>query len=763
MRKTDQDLWVSTSQALQQACQYAAQTVMPDGHWCGELKSNCTITAEYVFLLQAIGHHRLKEHQALSQYFLSEQNADGSWSNAPGEPGNVSTSVEVYLALRILGQTPESKSMRVAQSWIRSSGGGVENVRVFTRINLATFGLFPWSAIPEIPAELIFLPPSSPLNIYNFASWARSTIIPLLIVCHHRPTFALPNGTSSDNDFLDELWCNPQDKNVPYYGSLFAMLVQGQFFALIFVIIDMVLSLLSGLRVYNPFRKVALKHCLAWIALRQESSGDWAGIFPPMHAGTLAYVVEGYSIDDGRLRRALDAIESFSWQDEQGKRIQACVSPVWDTILMCISLASIPEDPELLPWTHEFQDMRQIGVKWVKTRQVLENTGDWRVYRALLPPGGFSFEYFNTHYPDVDDTSAAIIAFLKDDPSSVTSDHVLDAMNWVLGMQCANGGWAAFDVDNDKLYLNRIPFSDMDSLCDPPTSDIVGRVLEAFGLFMMLATKAGLYHDTKLGPLLKRLHVACDRGIIFLCKMQTPIGACYGRWGANYIYGTSNVLCGLAYHYYPGDGVQQTDSSDQAERTSTASAMVPAMVNSAVRFLISIQNEDGGWGEPLKTYQYEAMPYTDWNEVKMSCSSPSTPSQTAWALLAISPYLPTAYPAVEAGILHLIMTQDSSDCKSTRRMPNPGEDGQISAVKSITGHDVGLSTKPAERGTSGVAMGRTWSTERFTGTGFPNHFYLGYTFYSHYFPMMALGEYMRLRLQEYRGVRCELDYVDTDI
>lgn len=747
--------------ALHQACQFANDSVQADGHWCGELKSNCTITAEYVFLLQAIQHQRLvTDRDALCRYLLSEQNEDGSWSNAPGEPGDVSTSTEAYLALKILGQSlDQSVAMLRAKRWITTAGGGVENVRVFTRIYLATFGLLPWTAVPELPAELIFMPAAAPINIYTLSSWARSTVVPLLVVCHHKPIFALPNGSSPSSDFLDELWCDSAQKNVPYHKGVLNILADGDYNASIFAAIDNALKTLGGLRYYNPLRRIAINRCMEWIISHQETSGDWAGIFPPMHVGTLAYILEGYDMEDGRVRRALSAIEDFAWQDDRGKRMQACVSPLWDTVLMSIALSGIPNAVTTMPWCHNANSMRKAGLDWVKARQLLENHGDWRVYRRLLAPGGFSFEYHNTWYPDVDDTSAAIIAFLKDDGSALTSPHVLDAVKWVLGMQNKDGGWAAFDVENDKLFLNKIPFSDMDSLCDPSTSDIVGRVLEAFGLFMLLASEKGSCRNPQIDGLVKRMHDACQRGIAFLAKTQTICGAWYGRWGANYIYGTCNVLSGLAYHYFP-----DADTKFEPSHTSTsviARGTVATMIQKALRFLIDSQNEDGGWGESLQTYQFKTITRHNWMDLRKLLHAPSTPSQTAWALMGLLPYLSTSHPAIDRGTRHLVSTQSVSGLRSavntrSRNGADPQHPERCFKSEAVEPR----ATSPEDHNSESFVPALTWSTERFTGTGFPNHFYLGYTFYSHYFPMMALNEYLRVKSQEDEGIKCNIMPVD---
>lgn len=321
-----EQLAARAKESLQHAYSYAEETVRPDGHWCGELKSNVTITAEYVSLLQALDLLRENpDKDAFAQHILSEQNDDGSWGLAPNYPGDVSTTTEAYFALKLLGHTMDNSSaMQDAQHWITTTGGGLEKVRVFTRIFLAMFGLFPWAAVPQLPAELIFMPLSSPINIYRLSSWARSTLIPLLVVCHHQPVFAL--GGANEIDFLDELWLNSHDKMVSYGTGWWTMLGRLDLFGMAFTGIDKALSLFGGLRSYNPVRRLALNRCMDWILSHQEASGDWAGIFPPMHAGILALTVEGYSINDAPVRLGLESLERFCWQDESGKRVQVSVN-----------------------------------------------------------------------------------------------------------------------------------------------------------------------------------------------------------------------------------------------------------------------------------------------------------------------------------------------------------------------------------------------------------------------------------------------------
>jgi squalene-hopene/tetraprenyl-beta-curcumene cyclase len=373
--------------------------------------------------------------------------------------------------------------------------------------------------------------------------------------------------------------------------------------------------------------------------------------------GVIALWLQGYGLDSEPVRKGLEAIEEFSWEDADGLRIQACESPVWDTALSTIALIDSGTDRE--------RDELRGAARWVLDRQLLVGHGDWKVYRPGLEPGGWSFEYTNSWYPDIDDTAAVVLMLLKQDPASAGGERVAKALRWMIGMQNRDGGWAAFDVDNDRHFLNEIPFSDMGSLCDPSTPDVTGRVLEALGLWLRIP--GGAAPEDLL--LRRQAESALSLGISYLRRTQEEQGSWYGRWGVNYIYGTSNALCGLAQA-----GVPVSDP----------------MVDLAVIWLKHVQNRDGGWGESLASY----------SDRRWMGRGVSTASQTAWALMGLLSYAPPGDVSVERGVRWLVRHQI--------QLPEGG----------------------------------SWHEEHSTGTGFPNHFYLRYHLYRHYFPMMALGRYL---------------------
>jgi len=433
--------------------------------------------------------------------------------------------------------------------------------------------------------------------------------------------FTLPNGRSPENGWLDHLWLDPSRKRVPYRDTVLRTLLRhGPGWKALFNASDAALRAHEAARRLPPLaalRARALRACEAWVLTHQERTGDWGGIFPPMMNGVLALALQGHALDSEPVRRGLAALEAFGRTDEEGFRIEACQSPVWDSALAGIALLDAGADPA---------DPRLAATRrWLEDRQLTNDWGDWKVYDPAGPPGGWSFKYTNTWYPDVDDTAAVVIGLLKQDPASRGGAPVRRALGWLTSMQNRDGGFAAFDVENDRTFLNEIPFSDMDSLCDPSSPDVTGRVLEALGI-------AG---EATSAP--------ASRAVAYLRRSQEPEGSWYGRWGVNYVYGTSNALNGLARA-----GVPASDP----------------MVERALRWLEAVQNADGGFGEGLESY-------VDRSQMGRG---PSTASQTAWGVLGLLAYRPPSDPAVARGVSWLVESQLSA-----------GEDAGAWAEAEFTG------------------------------------------------------------------------------
>ncbi|KAK3343394.1 putative squalene-hopene-cyclase [Lasiosphaeria hispida] len=690
------------SNAVHLATQYAQHKVQPDGHWCGPLPSNATVTAEWIFFLQA---HQLAisdaDRAGYILHFLSTQEADGSWAIAPEYPygGNLSCTIEAYFALKMLGLPTTRPEMVKARNFVLSHGG-IEKMRNFTRIFLAMFGLLPWSCVPQMPPELILLPSWFPgINVYRFASWARVAIIPFTVIRTYEPVYSLPvlnkhKLYTVQPDFLDELWLDPSTKSIPYTVPMLDLLRQNKFITLLFQLADLVLCLVTWCRL-TPLRGYALSTCTQWLLDRQEASGNWAGLYT-VHLAITALLLHGHSLSSEPVQRGIADLrsegflfrhesqsDSKSKHSKQGLWMQSCVSPVWDTFLMVRGLLDTAP-PNSPPSTNP---LITNALAWARPRQITTHPSpkvraDWSVPRPRLPPGGWAFEYNNMQYPDVDDTVIGLLDYLLHSPTpdTVYSPLVTRAAVWIMGMQNKrDGGWAAFDTDNDSYWLNELPFSDMDALCDGSSPDAAGHALEGFGVLLKIHGKG---HDRGLAPLFTSIAASCRVGIAYLEQTQEPFGGWFGRWASNYLFGTSNVLCGLAYFI------------DDDPRVSR-------MVRRGVAWLQSVQNEDGGWGEGLDSYV----------DISRAGKGKSTPSQTAWALMGLMPYVNLGQTdgglseAVTKGVKWLLSHQDENHF--------------------------------------GPDNGATWSEDVYTGTGFPGHFYLGYDFYRHYFPMMALGRYIR--------------------
>lgn len=578
--------------AIENSRDFFFREQMPDGYWWAELESNVTITAEYIMLFHFLGIPNRPRERKMSHYILSKQMQDGAWSLWSGGPGDLSTTVEAYFALKLAGYNSEDRSMRKARDFILSNGG-ILKTRVFTKIFLALFGEFSWFGVPSMPIEFMSLPNWAYFNIYELSSWSRATIIPLSLVMSEKPVRKLP-----PNCRVQELFVRPPSPRDYSFTRQDGVISWKNFF----IGVDHLLKIyeLSAIR---PFKKRSVLRAEKWILEHQEISGDWGGIQPAMLNSILALHCLGYDNEHPAVVSGLEALAKFCIEDEESLVLQSCISPVWDTSLVLVAMqeAGVPLDhPALVK-----------SAQWLLDCEV-RSKGDWQVKSPNLEPGGWAFEFLNDWYPDVDDSGFVMLALqniqVRDKKQKALA--IKRGISWCLGMQSKNGGWAAFDKDNTKYLLNKIPFADLEALIDPPTADLTGRMLELLGKFDF-----------------SRQHQSIVRAVEFIKSEQEPEGPWWGRWGVNYIYGTWSVLCGLS---------------------AIGEDMNQPYLKKTINWLKSKQNLDGGWGEACESYIDRTM---------MGCG-PSTPSQTSWALLSLMAAGEVLSQSVSLGIDYLIKSQN---------------------------------------------------------------------------------------------------------
>ena len=598
------------------------------GYWWGELESNNTMEAEYVMLCRFLGHHNPQRERHIVNYLLSKQLADGSWSIYYGAPGDLSTTVECYFALKLCGEDPDADPMRRAREFIMQRGG-LPRVRVFTRIWLALFGQWDWEGTPRLPTEMILLPDWAPLSIYRFASWARGCIVPLSIVLSKRPVRPIPPEHA-----IDELLPDGRagtDYSLPKPpGFTLPRLVH---------LVEEALGRIYYRFKFNPFRKAAEKKAIRWILEHQEDDGSWGGIQPPWVYSLIALSICGFDNDHPAIKRGFDGLDGFGIQKGDRWTIQGCISPVWDTCLVVQALAEsgVPTDDPMLA----------SATRWLVDKQILVG-GDWQVQAPQLQPGGWAFEFHNNCYPDIDDTAEVVLALrlgkLPDGEDYLRQQAIDRALDWVAGMQNRDGGWASFDKNNNHGYVTALTFSDFGEVLDPSSADVTAHVLEMYG-------KMGYKTDSE----------SLQSAYRYLRFEQEGNGSWFGRWGVNYIYGLGAVLPAL-------------EAIDEDMRQP--------YVRRAVQWLLDHQNNDGGWGESCASYV----------DPDQHGVGQSTASQTAWALLALIAAGDADHPATHSGVKYLLRTQQPEGhweepyftgtgfpgyMKGERvsRVPGPGERG----------------------------------------------------------------------------------------
>ena len=615
------DAGVVARAALDRAVAHLLERQNPEGWWKGELETNVTMDAEDLLMREFLGIRTREETALAANWIRSKQREDGSWANYYGGRADLSTTIEAYAALRLAGDPPEAEHMKRAREIVLGLGG-IEHSRVFTRIWLALFGEWSWDDLPALPPEVILLPPWFPLNVYDFACWARQTIVPLTIVGSHRPLRPLPFS-------LSELRMGER-REVRHPLSTWKGRLQR---------LDRALQWYER-RPIRKLRELSRRLACEWILQRQESDGSWGGIQPPWVYSVLALHLEGYPLDHPALARALHGFRRFTIEQGDERRLEACQSPVWDTALAMIALRDAglaPDHPALAK-----------AAEWT-LREEVRIPGDWCVRRPDLEPSGWAFEFDNDRYPDVDDTAEVILALraARTSDDGAREAALARAIAWTRGMQSSDGGFAAFDADNTRDLCRQLPFCDFGEVIDPPSADVTAHVVE------MLALE-GQVEDPRV-----------QSAVAWLLREQEPGGSWFGRWGANHVYGTGAVLPALVAVGLPRDHLA---------------------IRRAVRWLNSVQNADGGFGEDMRSYTAEGAPGL----------GDSTASQTAWALLALLAAGERGR-SVERAVEWLARTQRT--------------DGN-------------------------------WDEPHYTGTGFPGDFYINYHLYRLVFPIQALGRYV---------------------
>ena len=562
-----------------------------EGFWHAPLEANVAMDAQYIFFNRFMGRRLARVEARVVDHIYATQSADGSWPLYQDGPGHLSNTIEAYFALKLAGQSAAEARLQRAREFI-TAHGGLARAGVFTRTFLAYFGQFPWSGLPAMPAELMLLPPWFPINIYAMSSWARGTVVPLLVLMAKRPSITIEPSAQ-----LDELWLRPPRPE----DLAFAASPQWLSWRNVFLALDRTLKFLGRSR-WKPLRARALRRAEEWILRHQDRNGGWGGIQPAMINSVMALRALGHPDDHPAVAKGVQAMDDFLIERDGQLFFQPCVSPTWDTALAAKALLDsglAADHPALVT-----------AAEWLIDNQIFK-PGDWQVYNPGLAAGGWAFEFANDWYPDVDD-SAVILMVLKRvaaDDAARRSRAITYGLSWTLGMQSRNGGWGAFDTNNTAAFLNRIPFADMEAMIDPPTEDLTGRLLELMGTF------GSDLRDSR-----------ARRARAFILGTQRPDGSWWGRWGANFIYGTWSVLSGL--------------------RTIGENLEAPH-VRRAVAWLKAHQNVDGGWGESLRSYDDE----------REAGRGVSTASQTAWALLGLLAGENAVSPELQRGIDYLLHTQ----------------------------------------------------------------------------------------------------------
>ena len=616
----DESLLQAVGEGKDLTCNWLVSHQHPDGYWCGELEGDTILESEYILLLAWLGQEKTPLAKKLAAYIVEKQLPAGGWGMYPGGKLEISGSVKAYFALKLTGHDPDSETMQRARRAILASGGA-DAVNSFTRFYLALLGQISYDHCPAVPPELVLLPNWSPVNIYRMSAWSRTIVVPLSIMWAHRPVRKLARELGIRELFVQEPAHWPQLR-CPGLQQEQGWISWDRFFRRM----DSSIKWLEKRR-WRPLRKRALAAATEWMTSRFAYSDGLGAIFPPIIWSVIALKCLGYDDDSAEIRYNHEQLRGLVIEEKFTARVQPCLSPVWDTAIALRALG-------VAGYTLDSEPAAK-ATRWLLEKEVTQ-PGDW-ASRVSAPPGGWYFEHHNEFYPDVDDTAMVLIALkeveraegrgqkeeiqtpatsnsspLKSDlyplPSALPS-ATSRARRWMLAMQNSDGGWGAFDKDNDSEFLCRVPFADHNAMIDPSTPDLTGRVLESLAL----------WGDSPQDP-------PVQKALRYIRQTQEADGSWHGRWGVNYIYGTWQALVGLAAMQVPKDD--------------------PAMQKGA-NWLLAHQQACGGWGESADSYEFP----------ELRGQGPVTASQTAWALLGLIAAGLDHHPAVERGLHYLLDTQ----------------------------------------------------------------------------------------------------------
>jgi squalene-hopene/tetraprenyl-beta-curcumene cyclase len=579
------------AEAIDRTQAYLLQHQAPEGYWVAELESDVSVSAGYVVVMRFMGIDQPEREGKIVHFLKSQQLPDGGWYSFPGGHGNLDVSVQAYLALKLAGVPADEPFMQRARAFILSQGGARET-HTFTRILIALLGQFKWEGLPSLPPELMLLPGWSPFTIYEFASWARATIVDLMVILTLKPVRSIPEVLG-----IAELYTQPWDE-IDWSLSPAEKLLSWEGF---YLLLDKLFKAYEKLPL-KPLRQRAMQEAVDWIIEHQEADGSWGGIMLPWVYSLAVLKALDYPLDHPVVAKGLAGLEDFIVEDESTSRLQPAISVIWDTGLTMVALS----DSGL----EEGHPALVKASRWLLQKQVFGG-GDWQVKNPHTEPGAWSFEFENQQYPDVDDTAMVPLALLRVQlqEEEAKQEAIDKAVSWILAMQSRDGGWAAFDRDNDMQILAKIPYADFLTPLDPTSVDVTAHAVELLAKSSHSGSQAA-YH----------------RALAYLRHEQEADGSWYGRWGVNYVYGTGTVLPVLCAAGQEGDD----------ER-----------VQQAVRWLKAHQHRDGGWGESCASYE----------DPSLRGIGPSTASQTAWALMGLLAAGEGDSGAVRKGIDYLLSTQ----------------------------------------------------------------------------------------------------------